>query len=155
MKTGAVNSERHKITTNIWSIQPKYLDAKSLVTLWREGLLAQHVLLGRTKGYKHHPQLIRFKRAPDAKVAIANYLDYVADEADNRNYRFNRAKIANHAKCDKLPVNQGQLEYQHLLAKLKIRDPSRYNPLKPLKAIQAHPLFTQVDGGVEAWEVMD
>jgi len=46
----------------LWSLHPKYLDKLGLLGLWREGLLAQKVLLGKTKGYKNHPQLIRFKR---------------------------------------------------------------------------------------------
>ena len=45
----------------IWSIHPKYLDTKGLVALWRETLLAKNVLEEKTKGYKYHPQLIRFK----------------------------------------------------------------------------------------------
>jgi hypothetical protein len=44
----------------LWSLHPRYLDAKGLVALWREGLLAQKVLAGLTKGYRHHPQLTRF-----------------------------------------------------------------------------------------------
>jgi Pyrimidine dimer DNA glycosylase (EC 3.2.2.17)/DNA-(apurinic or apyrimidinic site) lyase (EC 4.2.99.18) len=49
----------------LWSIHPKYLDVQGLLGLWREGLLAQKVLLGETKGYRNHPQLIRFKRTSD------------------------------------------------------------------------------------------
>ncbi len=45
----------------LWSLHPKYLDAKGLVALWREALLAQAVLAGRTRGYRHHPQLARFR----------------------------------------------------------------------------------------------
>jgi len=44
----------------IWSLHPKYLDAKGLVALWRDALLARHVLQGKTTGYKNHPQLNRF-----------------------------------------------------------------------------------------------
>lgn len=36
----------------IWTLHASYLDAKCLVALWRETLLAKHVLLGLTKGYK-------------------------------------------------------------------------------------------------------
>ena len=75
----------------LWSIHPKYLDAKGLVALWREGLLAQNVLLGNTKGYKNHPQLIRFKNSENPYGAIAEYLRYVVNEADNRGYNFNRS----------------------------------------------------------------
>ena len=46
----------------IWSLHPKYLDSKGIVALWRETLLAKNVLEGKTKGYKNHPQLIRFKK---------------------------------------------------------------------------------------------
>lgn len=35
----------------LWSLHPKYLAAKGLVALWREGLLAQKVLLGKTKRF--------------------------------------------------------------------------------------------------------
>ena len=45
----------------IWSLHPRYLDAKGLVAVWRETLLAKHVLEGKTKGYKNHPQLNRFR----------------------------------------------------------------------------------------------
>jgi hypothetical protein len=57
----------------IWSLHPQYLDAKGLVALWRETLLAQKVLLGETKGYRNHPQLIRFKNHTDPLAAIAVY----------------------------------------------------------------------------------
>ena len=39
----------------LWTINFKYLDAKGLVALWREALLAKNVLEGLTKGYKNHP----------------------------------------------------------------------------------------------------
>lgn len=45
----------------IWTIHPKHIDSKGLVALWRETLLAKNVLEGKTKGYKNHPQLYRFK----------------------------------------------------------------------------------------------
>ena len=82
----------------LWSIHPCYLDAKGLVALWREGLLAQNVLIGNTKGYKNHPQLIRFKNTNNPLGAIACYLRDVVDEADKRGYNFNRNKIVNNKK---------------------------------------------------------
>ena len=45
----------------LWTLHPKYLDARGLVALWRESLLAQAVLAGRTRGYRSHPQLERFR----------------------------------------------------------------------------------------------
>ena len=140
----------------LWSLHPTYLDAKGLVALWREGLLAQKVLQGKTKGYRNHPQLIRFKNTENPVGSIANYLCYVVDEADLRNYNFNRSKIVDTDFQMKIPVTTGQLEYEwtHLLGKLKKRDPALYERLETTQKIDPHPLFTQVSGGVEAWEII-
>ena len=139
----------------VWSIHPKYLDSKGLVALWREGLLAQNVLLGKTKGYKNHPQLIRFKNTDSPQTAIATYLHFVVDEADKRGYKFDRNKIVEQGKCNSLPVNEGQIKYEfnHLLNKLKVRDLERYKELEMLQEIEVHPLFEKVEGEVEDWEV--
>lgn len=140
----------------LWSLHPRYLDAKGLVALWREALLAQNVLLGKTRGYRHHPQLTRFKRADDPALAIGEYLARVADEADRRNYRFKRDKIVKAGPVSQLDVTAGQVDYefQHLLSKLQVRDPARYEQLKDTRAVEIHPLFCQVEGEVEAWEVV-
>lgn len=140
----------------LWSIHPSYLDAKGLVALWRESLLAQNVLHDRTKGYKQHPQLIRFRNSGYAETAIAKYLKHVVDEADKRGYNFDRTKILGDAECPALTVTEGQLtyEFQHLLRKLQKRDPARYEALKSVREIKTHPLFTKVQGGVETWEVI-
>jgi hypothetical protein len=55
----------------LWSIHPGYLDAKGLVALWREALLAQNVLLRNTKGYKKHPQLEQFNNTSNPIGAIS------------------------------------------------------------------------------------
>ena len=44
----------------MWSVHPSHLDRAGLVACWRESLLAQAVLAGRTRGYRNHPQLERF-----------------------------------------------------------------------------------------------
>jgi len=138
----------------LWSIHPKYLDAKGLVALWREGLLAQSVLLGKTKGYRNHPQLLRFKGTENPVGAIASYLRCVVHEADRRGYNFNRAKIAGKKSRKKMPVLTGQLEYEfnHLLAKLKKRDINLYNQLKDIENIEPGRIFEEKSGGVEYWE---
>jgi len=122
----------------LWSIHPGYLDSKGLVALWREGLLEQNVLLDSTKGYKNHSQLIRFKGAADPVAAIAYYLRCVADEADRRNYNFNREKIVRNNQCSSLNVTEGQLEYEyrHLLDKLKVRDTDLYKESKSIEIIK-------------------
>ncbi len=138
----------------LWSIYPGYLDAQGLVALWREGLLAQNVLLGKTKGYKNHPQLIRFKAAKNPTGAIASYLRSVADEADHRGYHFDRNKIINEEPDELITVTTGQLNYEFnpLLEKLKKRDPERYKQLFGITEMKPHPIFNQVIGDRENWE---
>ncbi|MDG2090138.1 MAG: pyrimidine dimer DNA glycosylase/endonuclease V [Gammaproteobacteria bacterium] len=135
----------------LWSINPSYLDSKGLVALWREGLLAQKVLLGKTKGYKNHPQLDRFKDSDSPVGAIATYLRAVAQEADSRNYSFDKSKIVTMSLQNKIKVNSGQLEfeYSHLLTKLKVRDPQSYQNLMMNKKIEAHHMFIKVHGDIE------
>lgn len=138
----------------LWSIHPGYLDAKGLVALWREGLLAQKVLLGRTKGYRQHPQLLRFKQMVNPVGAIADYLRGVADEAKKRGYTFNRNKIVTDRSRAKIEVSNGQLryEFEHLLAKFRIRSPELYQQLKSTTDIEAHPMMAVIRGGVASWE---
>ena len=68
----------------LWSLHPRYLDSKGLVALWREALLAKAVLSGRTRGYRQHPQLARFRAHPEARAAINAYLAAVHEEATGR-----------------------------------------------------------------------
>ena len=139
----------------LWSLHPSLLDAKGLVALWREGLLAQKVLMGETRGYRNHPQLIRFKNTPNPVGAIASYLRCVVDEADSRGYNFDRRKISPKRIQGMLPVARGQLayEFEHLMRKLKQRDHERYEALQVDQRVKPHPLFVQVKGEVEDWEI--
>ncbi len=140
----------------LWSIHPKYLDAKGLVALWREALLAKKVLQGRTKGYKHHPQLIRFKNSQNPIHCINQYLTAVYNEAVGRNYLFDKRKINWRFATVKLKVTKEQIAYErgHLLKKLKIRDPQRYKEFKKEMQFKPHPMFHIVKGNVEWWEVL-
>src|ERR1044071_9919401 len=97
----------------LWTVHPKYLDAQGLVALWREALLAQKVLEGKTKGYRHHPQLERFKGTRDPLRSLGAYLTEVVNEAERREYCFDRSKILKPAKTTaRLNVTRGQLEYE-------------------------------------------
>lgn len=140
----------------LWSIHPKYLDSKGLVALWREGLLAQKVLRGETRGYRHHPQLLRFKQTPNPLGAIASYLRCVFEEAQRRGYHFRRSRIARNHYRGTLPVSSGQLryEFEHLQHKLAQRDPDRLSLLLREQTINAHPLFRRIRGNVADWEVI-
>ena len=109
-----------QVAVRIWSLHPKYLDARGLVALWREGLLAQAVLTGKTKGYVHHPQLFRFQERSSPVGFIAEYLRGVHGEAVNRGYLFTASKISRSRAPGYLTVTRGQLEFEwhHLMEKL-------------------------------------
>ncbi len=136
----------------LWSLHPKHLDSKGLVALWREGLLARHVLLGKTVGYRNHPQLERFYAQRNPSIALDSYLSRVLDEAINRGYEFDEAKIDYRPNC-RMTVTVGQLSYEwaHLMKKLKVRDRLRHRELKDQEP-QPHPCFRVVAGPVQAWE---
>jgi hypothetical protein len=140
----------------LWSLHPRYLDARGLVALWREGLLAQKVLDGATKGYRHHPQLSRFRDQPDASGAIAAYLREVQREAARRGYHFDAAKIGRCAEGVSIAVTRGQMNYElaHLRAKLALRDAAALQRIAAVSEPQPHPLLKVVEGDLEAWEVL-
>jgi len=138
----------------LWSVHPRYLDARGLVAVWREALLAKKVLEGETKGYRHHPQLERFRALKQPLDGINGYLTEIYNESVRRGYHFDHGKISGGYQPVKIPVTRGQLEYEtaHLLSKLRLRDPERYARLKSLKEMEASPVFRTVEGNVEGWE---
>jgi hypothetical protein len=138
----------------LWTLHPKYLDARGLVAVWREGLLAQAVLRGQTQGYRFHPQLARFRAERAPLAAIAEYLRAVQNEARQRGYQFNKAKVVPQRTSMKITATEGQLlyEFAHLKRKLSRRDPQRYQQLLNIEQPEAHPLFHIVAGEVQAWE---
>lgn len=137
----------------LWSLHPKHLDAKGLVALWREALLAQKVLRGLTRGYKHHPQLARFRAHPKPVAAVTTYLAAVSDEAVRRGYSFDASKLASGRTKTKIAVTRGQLAYErgHLLRKLKVRSSKDWAVQRKAK-LGLHPSFHAVAGGVADWE---
>jgi hypothetical protein len=138
----------------LWSIHPKYLDSRGLVALWREALLAQAALRGKTKGYTRHPQLERFKRHSAPLNAIAHYLEAVYGEAKARGYEFDRRRLGSPGARVVIAVSRGQLLYEwtHLLRKLRRRSPSLWRELASARRPQAHPLFRVCSGAVAPWE---
>ena len=141
----------------LWSIAPHYLDTKGIVALWRETLLAQAVLHGKTKGYKNHPQLERFR---DHKDLLQKYLHMICDEADARGYNFDRDKIipVRTKPVKILPVTRGQVlyEFAHLLKKLKTRDPARFREYSKIaKTPDVFGIFTITPRkNIEPWEIV-
>lgn len=138
----------------LWSLHPSLLDRIGLVALWREALLAQKVLLGATEGYRHHPQLERFRQSRTPVCAIANYLWSVADEAKERGYKFDVSKITMKRGKITIPVTKGQLAYElkHLKEKLRRRDPKQLQLIDKRIGVKANPTFKVVEGPIASWE---
>jgi hypothetical protein len=140
----------------LWSIHPKYLDAKGLIACWREGLGAKAALEKRVQGYKNHPQLNRFKKTKNQISQINAYLYFILQEAQLRNYNFDASKI-NYGQTTlaiDMNVTSGQVnfEFNHLMSKLKTRDNNKYKRLCSIDKIETHPLFKIVPGEIESWE---
>jgi hypothetical protein len=135
-------------------MHPKYLDRQGLVAVWREGLLAQAVLEGKTKGYKNHPQLNRFKTHPEPLRAIGYYLHEVYQEAKARGYNFDGSKINHDGVTIPIKTTSGQLDFEleHLLGKLEKRNKKCFDVLIECEGIAPHPLFEIVPGYMEDWE---
>src|SRR5436190_15488089 len=97
----------------LWTLHPRYLDAKGLVAAWREALLAQKVLEGGTRGYRHHPQLQRFQAQRDPVAGIAEFLRGLASEADRRGYHFDSTKISRRRVRVKIDRKSTRLNSSH------------------------------------------
>ncbi len=138
----------------IWTLHPQYLDRQGLLALWREGLLAQAVLLGKTRGYRHHPQLDRFREQRDPVAAIAAYLTAVHSESVRRGYTFDATKIAQGGTHPRIAETRGQLmyEWRHLKLKLRKRSAAFLATCVKVKEPRPHPLFRIVSGYVRNWE---
>lgn len=137
----------------LWSLHPAQLDRVGLVACWRESLLAQKVLQGLTRGYRHHPQLVRFRELDEPLVGIATYLRGLAIEADARGFRFDATKIvARPDEAVRIEVTSGQLEYEWgwLQGKLIVRSPE----LAGVGTPHPHPMFVRVSGPIADWEVV-
>lgn len=155
----------------MWSVHPRCLDRQGLTAVWRESLLAQAVLAERTKGYRGHPQLVRFRAHPAPLAAIGAYLQAIAEEASTRGYSFDTSRIdapppvgwvevavdgaaEPRVEVARIPVTEGQIAYEwrHLLAKLEQRSPERFAEAARIEVPPIHPLFEVVPGPIESWE---
>lgn len=134
----------------LWSLHPAVLDRAALIACWREALLAQKVLAGGTRGYTRHPQLERFRACTDPLDAIGHFLGALADEADARGYRFDRARILRNGPDPAIPVTTGQLRYEEAWLRTKVaqRAPEWLDTVRA----DAAPSFRAVPGGIEPWE---
>ena len=141
----------------LWSLHPRFLDARGLIALWREALLARKVLKGETKGYVHHPQLVRFRAAPEPLSCIETYLDGVYRESlARRGYHFDKKKLGECLVPCRITVTSGQMHYEmeRIREKLKARDILACERISGIKEPEPHPLFQIIPGPIEPWEVV-
>ncbi|MBI9046571.1 MAG: hypothetical protein JEZ06_18920 [Anaerolineaceae bacterium] len=112
------------------------------------------MLEGKTRGYKNHPQLIRFKTHPEPLKAISFYLYEVYQEARSRGYNFDLSKVHHDGNTQTIPATSGQLDFEirHLLKKLEKRSKKDYDFLIALENVAPHPLFEIGKGNIEDWE---
>src|SRR4030095_10972843 len=96
----------------LWTLHPRYLDSQGLVALWREALLAKAVLRGETRGYRHHPQLARFRAPASPRAAIHASLAAVHAEATARGYAFDHRKIGPRRRVPPIAATSGQVAYE-------------------------------------------
>jgi|SRR6478752_2988791 hypothetical protein len=138
----------------LWSLHPRYLDSVGLVALWREALLARAVLRGNTRGYRHHPQLERFRAHASPRRAISAYLAAIHAEATARGYDFDRSKVGPVRKIEVIEVTRGQIEreWSHLQRKLSLRSPAQFEKLARVRRPVCHPSFRVRPGPVASWE---
>lgn len=139
----------------IWSIHPKYLDAKRLTGVWRETLLARKVLEGKTKGYKNHPQLIRFRQQANPLHFINLYLHNIYLESIKRGYNFDKTKYNfDETKLikkltTKISVTEKQLIYELNHLRKKLNNKTFMNStIVP----EPNSIFKTIKGEIESWE---
>jgi len=117
-------------------------------------LLARKVLSGKTRGYKNHPQLIRFKNFKNPVKILDCYLSAVYKESKKRGYKFDINKIKYRHSRLKIKVTRGQIKYEfkHLLKKLRKRNKELFLKYKNKLRIKPNPVFKIIKGKVEKWE---
>ncbi|MDO5581206.1 MAG: pyrimidine dimer DNA glycosylase/endonuclease V [Planctomycetia bacterium] len=133
----------------LWTLHPKYLDRQGFLAVWREGLLAKHVLEQWTVdpekriAYGNHPQLDRFKITDDPVAAISLYLAGIFAESQRRKYSFDRNKFDIPDVKIIIPTITAEIEFErnHLLQKLIKRDPQAADRLRTDSVLQLHSLF--------------
>lgn len=101
-----------------------------------EGLLTQKVLQGaRTpKGWKNHPQRIRFKEHNKPLESIGFYLNGIYKESINRGYKYNFNKIIKTVEnLEEIKITNWQIEYEFnlLQERLEKRKLNKYREREP------------------------
>jgi hypothetical protein len=115
--------------------------------------------MGKTKGWKNHPQLIRFKNHNAPIHAIGFYLFIIYNEGCKRGYSYNKSKMFKIVeKVSMINISKEQLAYEFEILKNRVRgrDHTKFLELlefgKKESYPKPHPLFHVIDGKVALWE---
>jgi len=134
----------------IWSVHPKYLSDKALISLWKDCLVAQRVFTSATHPFIHK-QLLRFLGGSDPLMAIGAYLVEIYNEGMRRNLGFVKEKILKPNKSNELiKIPRGQILYEAT----RLNNHYKKNGLKSSIDLfpEPHPLFRIVEGELAYWE---
>ena len=89
-------------------------------------------------------------------ACIETYLYYVLEEAKKRGFEFDGGKIGGNIvdKSIKVPVAQGQLDYELELLKFKLkkRSPEYYAKIASTNKGEPNRMFVSHSGKIEDWE---
>jgi hypothetical protein len=107
----------------IWTLHPKFLDAKRLNSQWREALGIHKVLAtlhennDSKPGYRNHPQLQKiyyhFKDYEKSGNFVTNYLWTIFYEGNKRGYKYNKELLKSRiTDMEQIKVNFEQLKYE-------------------------------------------
>lgn len=110
---------------SLWTVHPKYLDKQGLISLWREGLLAQKVLNGELDVKLSNPIWRQFRQAENPLKAIGSSPSLWRRKGARGGYKFSHEKIIYPNFEDyEIPVRPQDLifEMKHLRGRLKLRD---------------------------------
>lgn len=146
----------------LWSIHPKYLDSKRLVTQWREALLCRAILDGKTKGYKEHPHFLRVKSHSQPYYFINSFLYVIWEEGKQRKFQFDKSKLMENLvqkyeePLQLMEVTEGQVQYEFDFLQKKfgefhiqyIKNLQNFNDF----GIEVNPCFIKIFGDIMNFE---
>ncbi len=70
--------------------------------------ISKKLFEGNTKGFRNHPQLIRFRKHIEQIASINFYLEIIWKEAESRSYNFNKSKFVHVDDTPLIDVTTGQ-----------------------------------------------
>lgn len=151
---------------NLTFIHPRYLDNKSLVWAWKTGINYYRAFVspfGKNRIFIHYSSVQCIYKSHNPRVAMANYLYHIWDEAAKRGLNFNikllyrgkpdlTSKITIEIDGEKV-VSCAYNAVANLLARRKEEAIERYTCLINEQVLQIHPLFYvgKNSGYLEDW----